>query len=38
MENVHIFVIASKVDNTNAEEVSVKQGSDYAKKIGAHYH
>ena len=35
MENVHIFVIASKVDNSNAEEVSVISGSNYAKKIGA---
>jgi len=35
MENVHIFVVASKVDNTNYEEVSVKSGNDYAKKIGA---
>jgi len=35
MENVHMYVIASKVDNSNAEEVSVKSGSDYAKKINA---
>jgi len=38
MENVHIFVIASKVDNSNAEEVSVISGSNYAKKIGAQFH
>lgn len=38
MDAVQIYVVASKVDNSNAEEVSVVAGNNFAKKIGAQFY
>lgn len=38
MESIQIYVVASKVDNSNAEEVSIIAGNTFAKKIGAQFH
>jgi GTPase SAR1 family protein len=38
MDAVQIYVVASKVDNSNAEEVSVVAGNNFAKKVGAQFH
>ena len=38
MDTIQIYVVASKVDNSNAEEVSVVAGSNFTKKIGAQFY
>ena len=38
MDTIQIYVVASKVDNSNAEEVSIVAGNNFAKRIGAQFH
>lgn len=38
MDTIQIYVVASKVDNSNAEEISIVVGNNFAKKIGAQFH
>ena len=33
-----LFVVASKIDRPELEAVSIREASDFAKKIRAHFH